>query len=205
LNPEADEKLRTGKAIADVDVSQNATTDTSCLFELGARTGRADVVEGDGSSAEKDKGEGKGGESHSEAVSVISDQPVVRGYLPDRDTHIDANSESGCASEQAEQHEQTSEELGEGRKIPAPCGQTEAADELNVMVQSAENLVIAEVDHDCAESEAHDEKSERLQTIQKAQTSSSGRRQHRLQQLREGREGSEVLGCDAVSLTRWAG
>jgi hypothetical protein len=38
-----------------------------------------------------------------------------------------------------------------------------------VVVQSAENLVVTEIDHDRAESQAHDEKGERLQTIQEAQ------------------------------------
>jgi hypothetical protein len=154
------------------------------------------MVEGDGASAEKDEGKRKSGESHPEAVSVIRDQPVVRGYLPDSDAHIDANSESRYAREQAQQHKQSAKELGEGREIRAPGGQTKATDQLNVVVQSAENLVIAKVDHDRAESQAHDEKSERLQTIQKTQTSSSGERQHRLQESRDGGKASAgLVGC----------
>jgi hypothetical protein len=38
-----------------------------------------------------------------------------------------------------------------------------------MVMQSAKNLVISMADHDGAESEAHDEKRERLQTIEDAQ------------------------------------
>lgn len=127
------------------------------------------MVESNRAPAEKDKGERKGGQSQSEAVSVVRDQPVMRGYLPDSDAHINANGESRYTGKQAKHHEQTAKEFGEGGEVRAPARQTEAADQLNMVVQSAENLVIAEVDHDRAESQAHDEKSKRLQTIQEAQ------------------------------------
>ncbi len=143
------------------------------------------MVEGDGASAEKNEGERKGGQSHPEAVSVVGDQPVVRGYLPDSDAHINADGESRYTGKQTKHHEEAAKELGEGGEVRAPARQAEAADQLNMVVQTAENLVIAEIDHDRAESQAHDKKGERLQTIQEAQRSSSGERQHRLQQSRK--------------------
>jgi hypothetical protein len=148
------------------------------------------VVEGDGAPAEKDKGERKGGQGQSEAVSVVRDEPVMRGYLPDSDAHINANGESSYTGKQAKHHEQAAEEFGEGGEVRAPGGQAKAADQLNMVVQSAENLVVTIVNHDRAQSQAHDEKSERLQTIQEAQASSSGKRQHRLQHSEERREAS---------------
>ncbi len=148
---------------------KNPNRDTGLLFELRARAARADVVEGDRASAEKNEGECEGGQSHPETVSVVRDQPVVRGHLPDSDAHINANGESSYAGKQAQHYEQPAKEFGEGREVRAPAGQTEAADQLNMVVQSAENLVVTEIDHDRAESQAHDEEGERLQTIHKAQ------------------------------------
>jgi hypothetical protein len=162
------------------------------------------VVEGNGASAEKDESERKGGQNHPEAVSVVGDQPVVRGYLPDSDAHINANGESRYAGEQAQHHEQTAKEFGEGGEVRAPARQAEAADQFNVVVQSTENLVIAEIDHDRAESQAHDKKGERLQTIQEAQRNSSDERQHRLQQSREAVElqSTRTAGADVPTWAR---
>ncbi len=93
--------------------------------------------------------------------------------LGDGDAEIDADSKSGGASEQADQDKDAAEELGEGGEISRPAGKAEAFDELNVMVKAAENFVISVADHDGADGETHDEKCQRLQTIEVAHGSAS--------------------------------
>lgn len=125
---------------------------------LGFRTsaGSADVVEGDRACAEEDEAERKGSQSEGELVSAVACQSVVQVHLGDSDGQIDADSKARRAGEQAQQHEQTAEELGEGGEISHPARQTEAGDQLNMVVKSAENLVISMGDDHGTEDQAHD-------------------------------------------------
>ena len=63
--------------------------------------GSADVVEGDGAGSEEDEGKGDGGQCQGKFVAAVADQPVVEIDLSDSNREIDAEGESGDASEQA--------------------------------------------------------------------------------------------------------
>ena len=138
------------------------------LFSLTA-AGGADVIEGDGAAAEEDKGKCEGGEGQREFVSAVAHQPVVEVHLGDGYGDIDADGQSCNASEQAEQNEKAAKELGEGREVGGPARESEADDELGMVVQSAENLVGSVDDDDGAEGETHDKEREGLQAIEVAQ------------------------------------
>ncbi len=56
-----------------------------------------------------------------------------------------------------EQDERSAKEFSEGRKVGGPGRESEAGDELSMVLQSAENFVVSVTDHDGAESEAHNE------------------------------------------------
>lgn len=129
------------------------------------------MVEGDGSSAEKDKSKSKGGKSQRKFISVLTHQSVVKVNFGDGDGQIDADGQSSRASEQPGENEQAAKELGKGREVRAPGGQPEAGNELSVVVKSSENLLISVAYHNGAKSEAHDEERKRLQTIKVAQIS----------------------------------
>jgi hypothetical protein len=127
------------------------------------------VVEGNGAAAEKDEGECESGETEGEFVPAGANHSVVEMDLQDGDGEIDADSDGGDAGEQAQQQEQAAEEFGEGGKISAPGWKPEMGDHINVVVESAENLVVSVDKHDGAESETHDEEREGLQAIEVAQ------------------------------------
>jgi len=127
------------------------------------------MVEGDRSSAEKDKSKSKGCQGQRKFVSVLTHQSVVKVNFGDGDGQIDADGKSGRSSEQAEENEQAAKELGKGGEVGCPPGQAEARDQLNVVVKSSENLLISVTDHDSAQSKAHDKERKRLQTIEVAQ------------------------------------
>ena len=59
----------------------------------------------------------------------------------DGNGEIDADGESSDAGKESDQHEQAAKEFGEGRQVGGPAGQSEAGDELYVVVKSAENGV----------------------------------------------------------------
>ncbi len=127
------------------------------------------MVEGDGACAEEDEAEGEGSEREGKFVAVVAHQSVVEVNLGNGDGEIDADGKSGRACEQAEQNQDAAEEFSERRKIASPGRETEAGDELGMVVESAENFVVAVAKHDCAEGEAHDEECERLQAVEVAQ------------------------------------
>jgi hypothetical protein len=77
-------------------------------------------------------------------------------HLGDGDGEIDADAKSRNAGVKAEHQEQTAEEFGKGRDVGRPARESEASDEVGVVVESAENLVVSVDKHDGAESEAHD-------------------------------------------------
>jgi hypothetical protein len=127
--------------------------------------GGADVVECDGASAEEDEGEGDGSEGEGEFVSAGTHQSFVEVNLGDGYGEIDADGEGRHACEQAHHDEDAAEEFGERRDIAGPGRQTQAGDELSMVLESAENFLVSVAEHDCAESEAHDEEAERLQAV----------------------------------------
>jgi len=86
------------------------------------------VVEGDGASAKEDEAERQSGQGQRELVSIGAHQSVVEVHLCDSDGQIDADGESSYPGEQAQQHEQTAKELGEGGEISRPRWQPEAGD-----------------------------------------------------------------------------
>ena len=152
------------------------------------------MIEGDGASTEKDEGKGEGGEGEGQFVSTVARHSVMEVHLGDGDREIDADAEGGYAGEQAEQQEQSAEELGEGREVGRPARESEAGDEVGVVVESAENLVVAVDKHDGAESEAHDEEREGLQAIEVAQVVPPARKKDRLQQRDVRREAGPGVG-----------
>ena len=129
------------------------------------------MVEGDGTSAKENDGEGESGQGEGELVSAVTHESIVKVHLGDGDRHIDADGQGCNASEQAEQNEKAAKELGEGREVGGPGGEPEAGDELNMVVKSAEDLVVSVIDKHGAESEPHNEERERLQAIEVAQVS----------------------------------
>ena len=127
------------------------------------------MIEGDGAAAEEDEGKSEGGQSQGEFVSAVAHQPIVEVHLGDGDGQIDANTESSDASEQSQQDKHAAEELGEGGEVGGPGGESEAGDELRMVVQSAEDFEGSVTNHDGAEGKAHDEEGEGLQAIEVAQ------------------------------------
>jgi hypothetical protein len=150
--------------------------------------GGANVVEGDGTAAEEDECEGNGGQSQGKLVSAIAHQSVMEVHLGDGDGQIDTDGKSSHASEQADQNEQAAEEFGEGGKICAPGGKSEAGNELNMVLEAAEDLVVSVVDDDGAKNEAHNEEREGLQAIEVAQVVPPAKKKGQLTAARGGRE-----------------
>ena len=70
--------------------------------------------------------------------------------LGDGDAQIEADCGAGDASEEADKDEDPSEKFGEGGEIGRPGGKPQADDELDVMVQAAENFLISVAEHDGA-------------------------------------------------------
>jgi hypothetical protein len=127
------------------------------------------VVEGDGASAEKDQGKCEGSQGQGKFVSAVAHESVVEVNFDDGNQQINADGKSRHTSEQAKKDEQASKELSKGGKIRGPAGQSEAGDEIRVMVKSAENLMVSMAHDDGPKSEAHDEKREGLQAVEVAQ------------------------------------
>ena len=87
----------------------------------------------------------------------------------DGDGEIDADGEGSHPGKQTQEHEQTAEKFGEGGEVGTPCGKSQAGDELNVMMQAAENFMVSVVDDDGTEHETHNEERQGLQAIEVAQ------------------------------------
>src|SRR5580700_5217321 len=175
------------------------------LLGLSAATaGGADVVEGDGAGAEEYKAKGQGGEGEGQFVSAVTDQPVVEVHLGDGDGEIDADAKSGNAGEQAEQHEESAEELGKGGEVGRPAGKSEAGDQVSVVMKSAENLVITVGEHNRAQGEAHHQKREGLQAIKVAHEVPP-EKENRLQQRgKVGKQAVKLGACAVDSGTQCA-
>ena len=150
---------------------EHFASETGCpsrLLGFPAAAGCTDVIERDGAAPEEDEGECEGGQRQGEFVSVVAHQSVVEVHLGDSYGQIDADGESGHASEQSQQDEQAAKEFGERRQVGGPGRKSEAGDELSVVLESAENFMVSVAEHDSAEGEAHDEKREGLQAIEVA-------------------------------------
>lgn len=131
------------------------------------------MVESDGAGTKKDKSEGKSGKSQREFIAVLTQHSVVEMNFDNGHGKIDADGESRGASEEADENKDAAEKFGEGGKVGAPAGEAEAGDELNVVVKSAENFMVSMSGHNGAQSETHNEESERLQAIEVTQVISS--------------------------------
>ena len=94
-------------------------------------------------------------------------------HFGDSHRQIDADGKSGAAGEQADEHEEAADELGEGGEIGGPAGKPEAGDELNMVVKSTEDFVIPVADHDGPQSKAHHQQSQGLQAIEVAHVMAS--------------------------------
>lgn len=141
---------------------------------LGAATSAAseNVVQRNRAAAKKDEGEGERCRRQGELVSGVvgpSEQPVVQVRFPDGDAEVNADHEGGDASEESPQDQDSAEKLGEGGNICQPRGDAEAGHPLRGVMESSKYFVIAVRSHDGTQSDAHDEKGERLQAIEIAQ------------------------------------
>jgi len=139
------------------------------------------VVEGDRAGAEEDQSEGQRGCGQGELESVIAGQAIVQVHFPDRDHEVHADGESRDPGKESRQYAQAAQEFREGRNVAHPMGQTKACHEVGVVMQAAENFVIAVDDHDRAQGKTHDKKRKWLQAFRVAQGASGN--VTRLQQI----------------------
>jgi hypothetical protein len=127
------------------------------------------VVESYGAAAEENEAECQGGQAQREFVSAVAHQSIVEVEFNDGNGEIDADGEGSHAREQAQQDEQAAKEFGKGGEVRGPSREPEAGDKLGVVMKSAEDLVVAVVEHNGAQGKAHDEECEGLQTVEVAQ------------------------------------
>jgi len=130
------------------------------------------VIEGDRAGAEEDQSKSQRGCGQGELVSVIAGQTVVQVHFPDCDHEVHADGESRDPGKEARQDEQAAQEFREGRNVAQPVGQTKSCHQVGVLMQAAENIVVAMDDHDRAQGKAHDKKGKRLQAFRVAQGAS---------------------------------
>jgi hypothetical protein len=139
------------------------------------------VIESDRACAEEDQSKSQRGCGQGELESVIARQPIVQVHLPDRDNEVHADGESRDPGKESRQNEEAAQELREGRNVAHPLGQTKTCHEFGVLMQAAENFVVAMHDHNRAESETHDKKRKGLQAFRVEQGASGS--VTRLQQI----------------------
>jgi hypothetical protein len=162
LNPETGNKLRTWtrNLLPLVEPSPEIISGDELPEAQGKRqrllhspaAGGADVIEGDGATAEKNKGECKCGKSQGEFVSAVAHHPIVEVHFGNGDGQIDADGKSSHAREQAYENEQAAKEFGEGGEIGGPARESEAGDEVSVVVKAAEDLVVSVANDDSTKS-----------------------------------------------------
>ncbi len=131
-----------------------------------------DMIEGDGTASKEDQDKGKRGDGKRKFIAVVAGESVVPVYFPDCDEEIDQQDEGGGASEESRQNQNAAQKLGEGRDIAQPCGQSQAGDELRMVLQASEDLMVTVGDHDHSQGQTHHHKSKGLQAIEVAQSSS---------------------------------
>jgi hypothetical protein len=128
------------------------------------------MVERNGTTAKADEGESQCGGRERELDSAVAGESVVPMHLPYGHTEIDADGESSTTSEKPSQNEQSSKKLGHHRDISQTSGKAHAANHVHKIVHVFEDFLITVRDHNDAKDQAHDEKSERLQAIEVAQS-----------------------------------
>jgi hypothetical protein len=126
------------------------------LFRARHAAAAENVIHGDGAGAKKNESEGDDGQRQRKLESVIASETVVQMYLPDGDSHVNADSEGGGAGEESGEHEQSAKKFSKGGKITGPYRKSEAGDEVGMLRESAENFVIAVYDHYSAQSQAQE-------------------------------------------------
>ncbi len=124
------------------------------------------MIESNWPTAEENQPEGECGHGQGKFVAVFTHQSIVEVDFCNGNNQINADRESRSPGEQAKEHQQTAEKLGESGKISGPGRKSEAGNEVSVLLKPAENLVIAVSDHDGAKRETHDKKREGLQSIE---------------------------------------
>lgn len=127
------------------------------------------MVQSDGAGAEEDQSKSQSGYRQRELHSVIAGQSIVQVHFPDRDNEIYADGESRDAGKESRQYEQAAEEFREGRNVAQPVGKTKTRHEVGVVMQAAENFVVAMHDHDDAQGKTHEKKRKWLQAFRVAQ------------------------------------
>jgi hypothetical protein len=154
-------------------IGRRNEADRDFLFSAGTRSSATeDVVQGDRAGAEEDQGKSQRGCGQGELESVIARQTIVQVHLPDCDAEVDADGESRDPGKESRQDAQAAQEFREGRNVAHPVGQTETRDEVGVLMQTAENIVIAVDHHDRAQGKTHDKKRKGLQAFRVAQKAS---------------------------------
>jgi hypothetical protein len=157
-------------------------------FSAGTRSSAAEnVVQSNGAGAEEDQSKSQSGYRERELDSVITGQSIVQVHLPDRDAEIYADGKSRDAGEESRQDEQAAQEFREGRNVAQPAGKTETGHEIGVVMQAAENVMVAMHDHDGAQGEAHEKKREWLQAFRVAQRDLRVRHQITADQITAGK------------------
>jgi hypothetical protein len=142
----------------------------SQLFSAGTRSSAAEnVVQSDGAGAEKDQSKSQSGYREGELESVIAGQSIVQVNFPDRDAKVHADCESRDPGKESSKYQQAAEEFREGRNVAQPAGKTQTRNEVGVVMQAAENFVIAVHDHNGAQGETHEKKRKWLQAFRVAQ------------------------------------
>ena len=149
-------------------------------------TAAEDMIESDGACAEEDQSKSQRGCGQGELETVIAGQAVVPIHFPDRDHEVHADGESRDPGKEARQYEQAAQEFREGRNVAHPMGETKSCHQVGLLMQAAENFVVAVHQHNRAQGKTHDEKRKWLQAFRVAQGASGyvTRLQQRLQQKR---------------------
>jgi hypothetical protein len=127
------------------------------------------VVQSDGAGAEEDQSKSQSGYREGELHSVIAGQSIVQVHLPDRDNEIYEDGESRDSGKESSKYQQAAKEFREGRNVAQPVGKTETRDEVGVVMQAAENFVVAVHDHNGSQGQAHEKKRKGLQAFRVAQ------------------------------------
>ena len=127
------------------------------------------MVKGDGTAAKENKGKREGGQGEGKLVSVVAHQAIVEVYFDDSDGKVDADGEGGDTSEESEKNEQAAEEFGKRREVSRPARESETGDEIDVVVKSCKEILVAVREDDDTQGETHHEEREGLQTIEVAQ------------------------------------
>jgi hypothetical protein len=127
------------------------------------------MVKGDGTAVEAHQGECNGSEGEGKFVSAVARESIMKVDFGNGDAHINAQGEGSDAGKEADKDQYAAKEFGESGEVSAPGGKAEAGNELNVVMETAENFMIAVDKENNTKDEAQDQEREGLQTIEVAQ------------------------------------